>query len=57
MSATEAAGIPPVTPENDPAAPDAAGKFSINEDWLAVITGLVLLALALSGLIPPGVVQ
>lgn len=57
MSATEAAGIPPATPENDPAAPDAAGKFSINEDWLAVITGLVLLALALSGLIPPGVVQ
>ncbi|MFB9619914.1 hypothetical protein [Brooklawnia cerclae] len=36
--------------------PDAAGKFSINEDWLAVIVGLVLLALALTGVIPEGLV-
>jgi hypothetical protein len=35
----------------------SAGKFSINEDWLAVITGLVLLTLALTGIIPPGVIQ
>ncbi len=36
----------------DSAAPDGAGKFSVNEDWLAVVVGLVLLALALTGLIP-----
>ena len=39
-----------------PAAPNADGKFSISEDWLAVIVGLVLLALALTGLIPQGLI-
>lgn len=36
--------------------PDQAGKFSISEDWLAVVVGLALLALALGGLIPEGLV-
>lgn len=57
MSASDAARITPAAPEIDPSAPDSAGKFSINEDWLAVITGLVLLTLALTGIIPPGVIQ
>ncbi len=38
------------------AAPDDTGKFSISEDWLAVVVGLVLLALALTGLIPQGLI-
>ena len=38
------------------APPDDAGKFPISEDWLAVIVGLVLLALALTGLIPQGLI-
>ncbi len=37
-------------------APDLAGKFSISEDWLAVVVGLLLLALALTGLIPAGLI-
>ncbi len=37
-------------------APDQAGKFSINEDWLAVLVGLVILGLVLSGLIPQGLI-
>jgi hypothetical protein len=36
--------------------PDGAGKFSISEDWLAVVVGLTLLALALTGLIPQGLI-
>lgn len=40
----------------DVSAPDGAGKFSISEDWLAVVAGLTLLALALSGAIPAGLV-
>lgn len=36
--------------------PDGAGKFSASEDWLAVIVGLVLLALALTGVIPAGLI-
>ena len=38
------------------AAPDAAGKFSISEDWLAVVVGLALLAVALLGLLPAGLI-
>ena len=57
MSASDAARITSAAPERDPSAPDSAGKFSINEDWLAVITGLVLLTLALTGISPPGVIQ
>jgi hypothetical protein len=30
-------------------APDAAGKFSLTDDWLPVIVVLALLALALTG--------
>lgn len=56
MSISEAAGIPPAVPDKDPTAPDGAGKFSLSEDWLAVVVGLVLLALALTGLIPPGLI-
>lgn len=36
--------------------PDLAGKFSISEDWLAVVVGLLLLTLALTGLIPAGLI-
>ena len=36
--------------------PQSAGKFSITEDWLAVIVGLALLVLALTGVIPDGLV-
>lgn len=39
-----------------PDAPDGAGKFSISEDWLAVVVGLALLALALTGIIPQGLI-
>ncbi|GAA2179623.1 hypothetical protein GCM10009785_06970 [Brooklawnia cerclae] len=37
-------------------APDADGKFSVNEDWLAFVVGLVLLALCLTGVIPGGLI-
>lgn len=43
---------PPIAPD----APDGAGKFSVNEDWLAVVVGLTLLALVLTGLIPAGLI-
>ena len=33
-------------------APDAHGKFSWSEDWIATITGLALLVLTLVGIIP-----
>ena len=36
--------------------PNADGKFSISEDWLAFAVGLVLLALCLSGIIPEGLI-
>ena len=49
MSNSDAAAHPPQVTE--PPAPDGAGKFSINEDWLAVIVGLALLALVLGGLV------
>lgn len=32
--------------------PDAHGKFSPNEDWLATIAGLILLVACLSGIVP-----
>lgn len=32
--------------------PDSHGKFSLSEDWLATIAGLVILTLALFGLVP-----
>lgn len=44
------------SPQIDAGAVDAAGKFSLGEDWLAVIVGLTLLALVLTGLIPTGLV-
>ncbi|WP_265590326.1 hypothetical protein [Saccharothrix syringae] len=31
-------------------------RRAVNEDWLAVAVGLVLFALALLGVIPPGLV-
>lgn len=37
-------------------APDADGKFSISEDWLAFSIGLLLLALCLTGVIPAGLI-
>ena len=39
-----------------PAAPNADGKFSISEDWLAFTIGLLLLALCLTGIIPEGLI-
>ena len=36
--------------------PREGGKFSINEDWAATILGLVLLTLALTGIIPAGLI-
>lgn len=50
-----AASASPTEPDLSEA-PDSAGKFSISEDWLAVIVGLVLLAGALTGVIPAGLV-
>ncbi|MDO4901782.1 hypothetical protein [Actinomyces sp.] len=32
--------------------PDGDGKFSLSEDWVATITGLAMLGLALLGIIP-----
>lgn len=32
------------------------GRTAVNEDWLAVVVGLVLFALALLGVITPGLV-
>lgn len=46
-------GNPPVLDQED--LPTDHGKFSISEDWLATIVGL-LLALALIGAIPVGVI-
>lgn len=40
----------------DSEAPDADGKFSISEDWLAFTVGLILLTLCLTGLIPAGLI-
>lgn len=40
--------VPPTEVE----APDAHGKFSLNEDWTATALGLALLALCLFGAIP-----
>lgn len=37
--------------------PSTPTKLTISEDWLAVIVGLVLFTLALTGVIPPGLVR
>ncbi|MDN6797930.1 MAG: hypothetical protein L0L50_01280, partial [Propionibacterium sp.] len=47
---------PAETTHRAPDDPDGAGKFSVSEDWLAVVVGLVLLALALTGVIPAGLI-
>lgn len=39
-----------------PQAPNADGKFSISEDWLAFTIGLILLGLCLTGIIPEGLI-
>ncbi|MEX3515906.1 hypothetical protein VVR26_00365 [Corynebacterium camporealensis] len=38
------ADVPPPGVEQE--SPDAHGKFSLNEDWLATIAGLICLSLA-----------
>ncbi len=43
------------SPQPTPA-PNAHGKFSVSEDWLAFAVGLVLLALCLTGVIPEGLI-
>ncbi|HMR49413.1 MAG TPA: hypothetical protein PKE40_09210 [Arachnia sp.] len=46
---------PPPDPHHAaPGEPTEAGKFSLSEDWLAVVVGLALLVAALTGLIPEG---
>ncbi len=52
MSKSDSGGAVATTAD----APDQAGKFSISEDWLAVVVGLVLLGLVLTGLIPQGLI-
>lgn len=42
--------------QDEPHAPTSSGKFSISEDWLATGVGLILLALALAGVIPAGLI-
>lgn len=42
--------------DQGPPAPDADGKFSISEDWLAFVVGLTLLGLCLTGVIPVGLI-
>lgn len=44
----EYADVPPSNVE----APDAHGKFSLNEDWAATAVGLVILGLCLLQVIP-----
>lgn len=45
---------PSVTVEED--LPTDHNKFSINEDWIATVVGLVLLVIALVGIIPVGLI-
>ena len=44
------------TEPNDPEEAVSPGRSLINEDWLATIVGLVLLALVLAGVIRTGMV-
>ncbi|WP_448855741.1 hypothetical protein [Corynebacterium camporealensis] len=44
------ADVPPPGVEQESS--DAHGKFSLNEDWLATIAGLILLVACLSGIVP-----
>lgn len=39
-------------PPTDVDAPNAHGKFSLNEDWAATVVGLVILGLCLFQVIP-----
>lgn len=39
-------------PPTDVEAPNAHGKFSLNEDWAATVVGLVILGLCLLQVIP-----
>lgn len=39
-------------PPTDVEAPNAHGKFSLNEDWAATVVGLVILGLCLFQVIP-----
>lgn len=56
MSVSQPTPAPAGVSAPAPDQPDAAGKFSVNEDWLAVIVGLSLLALVLLGVIPQGLI-
>ena len=49
---TESTSKTPKTSQGTVEAPDSGGKFSLSEDWIATITGLVILALCLVGIIP-----
>ena len=56
MSFSPTPAQPAESTHRSPDDPDGAGKFSVSEDWLAVVVGLVLLALALTGVIPAGLI-
>lgn len=44
------------TVNEDANAPDDHGKFSLSEDWIATIIGLVLLGACLLGFINPEII-
>lgn len=48
--------VEPTPAETAPPAIETASRRSINEDWLATIVGLVLVALVLAGIIGKGLV-
>lgn len=57
MSTTPRSAVPQghsVPPLRAPAEtrPDAHGKFSLSEDWLATLAGLAILVLTLFGFVP-----
>ncbi|MDO5495315.1 MAG: hypothetical protein Q4G64_06350 [bacterium] len=47
--------VPPAA-DQESTDPREAGKFSLSEDWAATILGLALLARALTGIIPAGLI-
>lgn len=48
---TPASDVPERDVPNDEQ-PDSHGRFSLSEDWIATIAGLVILVLALFGAVP-----
>jgi hypothetical protein len=46
----------PVTSSERPESPDDHKRFSLNEDWIATIVGLVIFGLCMVGAITPGMI-